>query len=122
MGSVGDMEQLLWGTLGDASGASQGVAKGGTKGGGGGRKSVGGVGKGNQSTRVGREGGAELDWDQEGADEMVEGGGPGESGFFGGASGRKTHVAGGGTDPQGGRGLTHYRPRGGGVEGIGGDY
>ena len=51
---------------------------------------------------------------------MVEGGGPSEGGFKGGADGRRSHVAGGGADPQGENGIPWYRPREGGVEGSGG--
>ena len=39
-----------------------------------------------------------------------------------GSDDRRSHVAGGGTDPQGENGISQYRPSEGGVEGSGGDY
>ena len=120
MGGTEATEQLFWGTLEDTSGASQGLARGGAEGGGG--KSSGGGSRGKQSTRGGRYIGGGVDGDQEGADKIGEGGGPGEGGFMRGSDDRRSHVAGGGTDPQGENGISQYRPSEGGVEGSGGDY
>ena len=83
-------------------------------------KSGGGGGGGNRRTRVGRDVGGEGDRDQEGGEKLAEGGGPGEGSFRGGEADRRSHVAGGGPDPQGERGLPRYRPCRGDVE-ISGD-
>ena len=88
---------------------------------GGGGNISGGGSRGNQRTRGGRDIGGGVDGDQEGAEKMGEGGGPGEGGFKGGADGRRSHMTGGGTDPQGENGILWYRPREGGVEGSVGD-
>ena len=52
---------------------------------------------------------------------MAEGGGAGAGGLPGGAAGGGYHIVGGGTDPQGGRGLLRYMTSVGGVEVSGGD-
>ena len=115
------MEQLFQGPHEDVSGSYQCLARGGTEGGGGGGNSGGEGNRGNQRTSVGIHIGGGVDEDQEVADKMGEGGGPGEGSFQGGADGRRIHVAGGGTDPQGDNGLPRYRPRGVGMKGSGGD-
>ena len=97
--------KLIWGPLSDKNRAPKGVARGGAKGRCGSGKICGGVGCGNRSTRGGRDGGGEEDRDQEGDDELGEGGGPDEGYLWRGPDGGRSYVARGGTDTQGERGL-----------------
>ena len=64
----------------------------------------------------------EVDGDREGYYALGECGGPGEGGFRGGTSIRRSYMVSGGHDTQGERVLLRYKPHGGGVEGSGGDY
>ena len=108
-------EKLFRGHIKDASGASQGLARGGAEVGGMCVNSSGGGSRGNHRNRGGRYRGVGLDGDQEGDDKMGEGDDPSEGSYWRAADCRKSHVAGGDTDTQGGSGILCYRPRGGGV-------
>ena len=121
VGGTEATEQLLRGTLGDTIRLSQGGARGGAEGRCSGRRSDGGGGRGDRRNRGGRDGGIEGGGDQEGADKLGEGGGPGEGKFRCVAAGRRSHMLGGSPDSQGERGLPWYRPNVGGLEGSGGD-
>ena len=95
---------------------SQGVARGGKAGKYGGGESGGGGGIGDWRNRGGRDVGIEGEGDQERSEKLREGGGPGKGGFWGGEDVIRIHAAGGGTDTQEGRGLSHQRTCGGGVK------
>ena len=69
----------------------------------------------------GRDAGGEGEGNQYRADKLGEFGVPGKGRFWGGEADRINHVAGGGPDTQGGRGLPRHRPHGGSVEGSGND-
>ena len=63
------------------------------------------------------DGGGEDDGDGNvGAVIMVYSGGSGAGGLPGGAAGGRGHLLGGGSDTKQGRGISHHRPNGGGVE------